>query len=170
MIPSLTQWVKDPALPQLWLRSQLQLGSDPWPRNSICLWGGQKRKKKVCPHPKSALPASAATSLGLPSWAPGPQHMHTCHCHLLPNLLGQSIKFWGCLIECVCPAGSRPLRKGKGGLFPGLLQVGLILSCNEIVPTGCRRTRTVWQSACAHRPGPRCRGPYLSQWQKTSSF
>jgi len=39
-IPSLTQWVKDPALPQLRHRSKLQLGSDPWPR------GDKKRKKK----------------------------------------------------------------------------------------------------------------------------
>ena len=30
LIPCLTQWVKDPALPQR------QLGSDPQPRNSIC--------------------------------------------------------------------------------------------------------------------------------------
>ena len=30
------QWVKDLVLPQLWLRSRLHLGSDPWPRNSIC--------------------------------------------------------------------------------------------------------------------------------------
>ena len=35
-IPSLAQWVKDPALPQGWLRSQLLLRSDPWPTNSIC--------------------------------------------------------------------------------------------------------------------------------------
>ena len=28
--------LKDLALPQLWYRSQLQLRSDPWPRNSIC--------------------------------------------------------------------------------------------------------------------------------------
>ena len=31
--PSLVQWVKDPALLQLQHRSQLQLKSDPWPRN-----------------------------------------------------------------------------------------------------------------------------------------
>ena len=30
-IPSLAQWVKDPALPQLWLGLQWWLGSDPWP-------------------------------------------------------------------------------------------------------------------------------------------
>ena len=42
-IPSLAQWVKDPASPQLWLRSRLRLGSDPWPRNSICLGAGKKK-------------------------------------------------------------------------------------------------------------------------------
>jgi len=36
-IPGLAQWVEDPASPQLQLRSQLWLGSDPWPRNSIWL-------------------------------------------------------------------------------------------------------------------------------------
>ena len=35
-IPSLAQWVKDLALLQLWLRSHLWLGSDPWRGNSIC--------------------------------------------------------------------------------------------------------------------------------------
>ena len=35
------QWVKEPALPQLWLRSQLWIRSDPWPSGS----GGQKKKK-----------------------------------------------------------------------------------------------------------------------------
>ena len=42
--PSLTQWVKDPALQQL--RLQLQLGSDPWPRNSICCGAAKKEKIK----------------------------------------------------------------------------------------------------------------------------
>ena len=46
LIPGLMQWVKDPVLPQLWLRLQLQLGSDPWPRNSIC-HGAAKNKKKT---------------------------------------------------------------------------------------------------------------------------
>ena len=46
-IPSLVQWVKDLALPQLWLRSQLWLGSDPWPRNSICHKVAKKRRKKI---------------------------------------------------------------------------------------------------------------------------
>ena len=40
------QWVKDPALPQLWLRSQLRLRSDPWPRNSTCHWVAKKEKEK----------------------------------------------------------------------------------------------------------------------------
>ena len=42
-IPSPAQWVKDLALPQLWLELQLQLGSDPWPQNSI--WGSKKEKE-----------------------------------------------------------------------------------------------------------------------------
>ena len=33
-------------MPQLWLRSQLQLGSEPWPGNSICRWAAKKGKKK----------------------------------------------------------------------------------------------------------------------------
>ena len=45
LIPGLAQWAKDPLLLQLQLRSQLQLGCDPWPRNSIC-WGAAKKKKK----------------------------------------------------------------------------------------------------------------------------
>ena len=45
LIPSLAQWVKDLALLQLWLRSQLRLESDdPWPQNSIC-YGVVKRQK-----------------------------------------------------------------------------------------------------------------------------
>lgn len=42
----LAQWVKDLALPQLWLWSQLCLGSDSWPRNSISLGAGKKAQKK----------------------------------------------------------------------------------------------------------------------------
>ena len=44
--PSPAQWVKDLALPSLWLRSQLQLGSDSWPRNSICCGVAKKGKKE----------------------------------------------------------------------------------------------------------------------------
>ena len=39
LIPSMGQWVKDPT------ESQLQLRSDPWPRNSICCGGAKKRKQ-----------------------------------------------------------------------------------------------------------------------------
>ena len=35
-IPGLAQWVKDPALLRSWHRSQLWLGFDSWPRNSLC--------------------------------------------------------------------------------------------------------------------------------------
>ena len=40
--------LKDPVLLQPWHRSQLQLRSDPWPRNSICHREAKKEKKKVC--------------------------------------------------------------------------------------------------------------------------
>ena len=45
-IPSPAQWVKDPALPQLWLRSQLWLGSDPWPSKSVRHGVADKGEKK----------------------------------------------------------------------------------------------------------------------------
>ena len=45
-IPSPAQWVKDPALPQLWLCLQLWLGSDHWPRSSIYHGVAKKKKKK----------------------------------------------------------------------------------------------------------------------------
>ena len=45
-VPGLAQWVKDLVLPQLQQRSQLQLESDPWPRNSTCCEVAQKKKKK----------------------------------------------------------------------------------------------------------------------------
>ena len=38
--------VKDLALLQLRLRSQLQLGSDPWPENSICCMEAKKEKEE----------------------------------------------------------------------------------------------------------------------------
>ena len=38
--------LKDSALPQFRLRLQLQPGSDPWPRNSICHGSPKKKKKK----------------------------------------------------------------------------------------------------------------------------
>ena len=44
-IPGPAQWVRDPALPQLWHRSQLWLTSDPWPGNSICHGAAKKGKK-----------------------------------------------------------------------------------------------------------------------------
>ena len=43
---SLTQWVKDLALPQLWRRSQLQLRFSPWLGISICRGCDQKKKNK----------------------------------------------------------------------------------------------------------------------------
>ena len=43
-IPTMAQWVKDLALPQLQCRSQLWLRSYSWPGNSIC--HGEPKKKK----------------------------------------------------------------------------------------------------------------------------
>ena len=40
------EWVKDPESPQLRLRLQLQLRSDPWPENSMCHGAVKKKKKK----------------------------------------------------------------------------------------------------------------------------
>ena len=44
-IPGPAQWVKDPVMPKLLLRSQLWLGSatTPWPGSSICLQVAQKK-------------------------------------------------------------------------------------------------------------------------------
>ena len=44
--PGPAQWVKDLALPQLPLRLQLQLGSDPWPGNSMYHRAAKKEQKK----------------------------------------------------------------------------------------------------------------------------
>ena len=44
-VPDVAKWVKDPVLPQLWLRSY-QLRFDPWPGNFHVLWVRQKKKKK----------------------------------------------------------------------------------------------------------------------------
>ena len=43
-IPSLSWWVKDLALMQLWCELQLWVRSDPWPENSICHRAAKKRK------------------------------------------------------------------------------------------------------------------------------
>ena len=40
------QWVNNLALPQLWLRSQLRLRYDPWPRNSISSRAAKMEEKK----------------------------------------------------------------------------------------------------------------------------
>lgn len=46
VIPGLAQWVMDLALPWLWLRSHLWLGSDAWPGNSICHRTAKIKKKR----------------------------------------------------------------------------------------------------------------------------
>ena len=57
------QWVKDPALLLLWHRLQWQLGSYPWPGNSICHQGleGLKRKKKRSCFSKDSKEESSAS-------------------------------------------------------------------------------------------------------------
>ena len=46
-IPGPAQWVKDPTLLQLWYRSQLPLGFDPWPRNFHMLQVQLQKKKSL---------------------------------------------------------------------------------------------------------------------------
>ena len=43
----LAQCVKDPVLPHLRLRLQLQLGSDPWSGNSVCPQATKKEERKT---------------------------------------------------------------------------------------------------------------------------
>ena len=45
--PGLAEWVKDPALLQPQLRSQLRLRADPWSRNSICHRKAKREEKKM---------------------------------------------------------------------------------------------------------------------------
>ena len=45
LIPRPAQWVKDLALPQLWLSLQLWLRFDPWPRSSMSLGVAQTNKQ-----------------------------------------------------------------------------------------------------------------------------
>ena len=47
MIPNPEEWVKDSELPQLQLGSQVQLGSDPYPGNSIWHQAAKKEKKNL---------------------------------------------------------------------------------------------------------------------------
>ena len=61
-IPGLAPWVKDLALPQLWLESRLQLGSDPWPRNSMCQ-GAAKNENKTPPQFEETEQASESDSV-----------------------------------------------------------------------------------------------------------
>ena len=42
--PAVAQWLKDPALLQLWYRLQLQLGFSSWHRNLYMPWLQQKNK------------------------------------------------------------------------------------------------------------------------------
>ena len=61
-------WVKDPALLQLQLRSQLWVGSDPWPGNSICC-GAAKRENnlKILKKKRNALITLGTTHTRAPS-------------------------------------------------------------------------------------------------------
>ena len=47
LTPGPAQWIKDPVLPQLQPRLQLQLGSDPWLSSFHVPQGSQKGKTKM---------------------------------------------------------------------------------------------------------------------------
>lgn len=56
LIPGPVWWVKDLALlQQLWRGFQLWIGSDLWPRNSICCWVAKKEEKKRISLEETAL-------------------------------------------------------------------------------------------------------------------
>ena len=63
LIPSWAQWVKDPVLLQLWCRSQMWLGLDPWPRNFHMPWAWPKRKTKTKKMP-TRTPSTLSTATG----------------------------------------------------------------------------------------------------------
>jgi len=54
-------------MPQLWCRSQLQLRSGPWPRNSICHRAAKNRKKKKKNASVRAQLRDSGGDLNLPS-------------------------------------------------------------------------------------------------------
>ena len=56
LIPSLVQWVKDPALLRLWCRSQLQLSFSPWHRNFPMPWAQLKKKRNKRAHIAKCCP------------------------------------------------------------------------------------------------------------------
>lgn len=69
-VQSLERWVKDLTLPQLWRRSQQQLGYIPWLGNSICLRVVKKEKKiilQTLPNvPRGANPPTQLTATDHP--------------------------------------------------------------------------------------------------------
>ena len=65
-IPGPAEWVKDQVLLQLWLKSRLQIASDPLPGNSICLRLAKNPPKK---NKKTILNG----------------HPHVLGCHLSPG-------------------------------------------------------------------------------------
>ena len=78
------QWVKDPALLQLQMRLQLQLGFDPWPRNSICCRVAKERvgKSLINKWPQSqgsvGFVPCAATRSSTPVFLAGFQKLSFC--------------------------------------------------------------------------------------------
>ena len=70
--------LKDPALPQLRRRSQLQLGSDPWPGNSICYEVAKKKKKKIL---LNSFLSHFLTCAPLPTPSSFVLKHHWCFCH-----------------------------------------------------------------------------------------
>ena len=80
------QWIKDPVLLQQWCRSQLQLKSDPWPRNFHMPRGGQKKKKRK--EKKKYLLMLRVT--GVPWWLRR-LRIWGCHCSGLGHSCGTGL-------------------------------------------------------------------------------
>ena len=79
--PSPVQWIKDPALPQLWLKF------NPWPGNFHMPWVRLKKKKKRCAILRTSFLLLIRTHFSMNnilSYTSLCEHRRIYHCFLIP--------------------------------------------------------------------------------------